>query len=479
MRVAEPARMTRRLRLLIPLCTAWAACAGQATNQVAASEASRDSGSASDASVPWDAGVLNDAGPLADSGTRHDAGVEAFNPPYPRLGAYSIGGPQTYDAAFRAIAAKYHVIIVSNWQGYSTTDAANMAAVFQDIKSRSTVGTKLFSYVSTNETEPYLETPLLSQVSSEHWDLYPQGTTGTPVPSAWAGATEVNNTTFVKKDASGKIWTEWYADFRYAAFVTGDSRDVPNPYGDGFFTDNVSWFPLVNGDWNLDGVTDSQNDPVVQGWYRDGYAHYFSYLRSIWPGSVQLGNLANWGAPNATLGVYDQMLEGGVLEGYLGDSWSFETWAGFDTLMKAYRTTMDALRAPKLAIFGDDGAATDYQGMRYGLSAALMDDAYYYHSYGGGYQPPPLWYDEFNFNLGYPLKAAAGARQSGAWSQGVWRRDFDNGIVLVNPKGNGPQTVTLGGTFKKLSGTQDPAVNNGASVTTVTLKDRDGIILSR
>ena len=59
----------------------------------------------------------------------------------------------------------------------------------------------------------------------------------------------------------------------------------------------------------------------------------------------------------------------------------------------------------------------------------------------------------------------------------MWRRDFDNGIVLVNPSGNGAKTVNLGGTFRKLSGTQPG--NNGAIVTSVTLADRDGIILSR
>ena len=65
------------------------------------------------------------------------------------------------------------------------------------------------------------------------------------------------------------------------------------------------------------------------------------------------------------------------------------------------------------------------------------------------------------------------------WQNGVWRRDFANGIALVNPKGNGPQTVTLETTYKHFSGTQDPSVNNGQSVTSVTLNDRDGVILLR
>jgi hypothetical protein len=394
------------------------------------------------------------------------------------LGAYPIGSPQTYDANFRAIAAKFHVVIVSNWQGYAG-DLPSMGAVFKDIKSRSTIGTKLFSYVNDNETESFTEAPILAKVSSERWYLYPTGTTGTPVPSAYAGATEVNDTLFVKPDTSGKTWIDWYADFRYAAFVTGDSLDAPNAYGDGFFMDNVFWSPRVDGDWNLDGVTDSQSDPTVQGWYRAGYQHYFDYIRSVWPGSFQLGNVADWGGTSATIGVYDQMANGGVLEGYLGDTWSFETWGGFDVMMAAYRKTMDALAPPKLGIVGDDGAATDYQGMRYGLASTSMDDGYYYHSSGGSYAPPPPWYDEFDFDLGHPVSTAQGARQTGAWTQGVWRRDFEHGVVLVNPKGNGSQTVDLGGAFKKLLGKQDAAVNDGSSVTSVTLNDRDGIVLSR
>ena len=39
----------------------------------------------------------------------------------------------------------------------------------------------------------------------------------------------------------------------------------------------------------------------------------------------------------------------------------------------------------------------------------------------------------------------------------VWRRDFDNGIVLVNAEAT-PQTVSLGGTYRKIRGTHCPLV---------------------
>jgi hypothetical protein len=65
------------------------------------------------------------------------------------------------------------------------------------------------------------------------------------------------------------------------------------------------------------------------------------------------------------------------------------------------------------------------------------------------------------------------------WQNGVYRRDFENGVALVNPRGNGQQTVQLEAGLRRIAGNQDPAVNNGQAVDTVTLQDADGIILVR
>jgi hypothetical protein len=59
---------------------------------------------------------------------------------------------------------------------------------------------------------------------------------------------------------------------------------------------------------------------------------------------------------------------------------------------------------------------------------------------------------------------------------GIYRRDFANGSVLVNPS-DGPLTVPLGATFRKILGTADPATNDGSSVTEVTVPASDAIFL--
>ncbi len=59
----------------------------------------------------------------------------------------------------------------------------------------------------------------------------------------------------------------------------------------------------------------------------------------------------------------------------------------------------------------------------------------------------------------------------------VFRRDFENGIVVVNATPS-TRAVSLDGTFQRIDGTQD-AINNGQSVSSVTLGGHDAILLVR
>jgi len=168
------------------------------------------------------------------------------------------------------------------------------------------------------------------------------------------------------------------------------------------------------------------------------------------------------------------MTNGGVMEAYIGKSWSVETWAGWANMLARYARVMASITAPKLGIFNQWGDPTDYQSMRYGLGSCLLGDGYYsFTDTSKGYYGV-VWFDEFDVKLG-----TASPPPTTAWSKGTWRRDFANGIVLVNPKGNGAQTVTLDTNFVKIRGVQDPVTNNGQVVRTVTLNDRDAIILLR
>jgi hypothetical protein len=314
-----------------------------------------------------------------------------------------------------------------------------------------------------------------NKVNQQKWWLYNSRTSGSPAPDPWPGDTTVNSTLFPAPDANGDRWVDWFPKWAVAEYYT------PNPDIDGFYTDGVATGPWVTGDWNLDGIPDDPKNPTVRQWYRQGYARYFNDLRADLPaGKYLMGNIADWALPGAVLPEYKGMLNGGLIEGMIGYKWSTETWAGWQVMMAGYRQAEALIIAPNLVAFHMVGAATDYQSLRYGLASCLMDNGYFVFNIllpgqTNAHYGDTLWFDEYNANLGQSI---AGPSLT-PWQHGVYRRDFQNGIALVNPKGNGVQTVTLETTYKRLSGSQAPSVNSGQTTQTVTLQDRDGIILLR
>jgi hypothetical protein len=72
-----------------------------------------------------------------------------------------------------------------------------------------------------------------------------------------------------------------------------------------------------------------------------------------------------------------------------------------------------------------------------------------------------VWFDDVHFQAGV---------------SNLYRRDFQNGIVLVNPAGTA-MTAPLERDFRRILGTRDLATNNGATVTQVTVGASDALFL--
>jgi hypothetical protein len=249
----------------------------------------------------------------------------------------------------------------------------------------------------------------------------------------------------------------------------------PAPSVAGLFEDAVFWKPRVNADWNRDGTTDSQDGVNAGKWLREGYRQRFTLMRQLMPGKYVIGNIADWGMKDAVLTELNQTLQGGVIEGIVGTSYAPEKWASWAEMLRWYRKTMAAVAEPKLVAFNQHGYKTDYQALRYGLASCLLDDGYFSFTDKDGNYSGLVWFDEYDANLGQATQAPPTVQ----WQNGVYRRNFENGIALVNPRGNGPREVTLEEDFKRISGKQAPSVNNGQLTRKVQLNDRDGIILLR
>ena len=97
--------------------------------------------------------------------------------------------------------------------------------------------------------------------------------------------------------------------------------------------------------------------------------------------------------------------------------------------MSRYRAAMANTRTPHLVGFNVHGDPTDYRFFRYAYASCLLDDGYFCFTANDKEYSSVTWFDEFDFKLG----AATTPPPTGPWQSGVWRRDFERGIALVNP----------------------------------------------
>jgi hypothetical protein len=466
---------------------------------------------------------------------------------FPRLGLLSTGGPQLYASSFRTYAAKFHMVVIGgNFEGWEKGAGYSKETVISGIKAQSVLSTRVFQYVNLNElfnaTYAAEHLPLSTwakQVNTMKWWVYPTGTTGTPIadPNSaqmWLVDMGPNAPVDPATSLGPYAWGAKYMDDlyhlgRYAGTSTAASLD-------GFFLDNMLIDPadgggnVANGDWMRNGTTQAHNAVSTYSAVMTGEKSFYTYLQSAWPGSEQLGNAGGtfgsavpgaYGATDPTLNSQvlagtsplSGVMDGGDFEHAIGKSYSIEYYGGSLVLQKWYQTAMANFGGAKLLLFSQGNVQANgsdpltftaaqtpatyspaWQGARYGITAALMNNGYYFADYGS-YDAETVaarrWFDEYDNAgagvgyLGQPVAVSAGNPQTAAWSKGVWMREFQNGVVLWNPKGNGSQTVNVAALvspaghagLKHIAGTQDTILNNGKAVTTVSLRDRDGVIL--
>lgn len=443
----------------------------------------------------------------------------ANNDAFPRLAYLAIGGSQAFNSTYQANAAKVPLdIIGGSWEGWGGSLGYDKETVIKNIKTQSKVNTRVFQYVDLNEmyfdqTSSGFPTDW-TEVTNRNWWVYDAATCGAKTldEEDTSGAKGVVNMATYTVDPSTSLGPyAWGANYVNNLFHLGTytGKGDPAPDLDGFFLDNLAPQPYEDGDWLRTGSSQSKSDASVGTALRTGEKTFFDEMSSIWPAGVQIANMGldstgyGTGAAFAPLGG---VMSGGMDEAAIGVNWSYESWSGPATMQYVYKYTSDNTGGPQYLFFGHshlqtdgvDAAAYDkngnitaysptWQGMRHGLAACLMGNGYYTPTGTSGYSDTTfLWFDEFDnagAGVGYLGRPTDPWQTGPSWSNGVWKRGYQNGIVLWNPKGNGTQTVSLAGlgNLKHIAGSQDPAINNGASVTngTVTLNDRDGLILLR
>jgi hypothetical protein len=414
---------------------------------------------------------------------------QEFKATFPRIGAYEIASAQrVVEPEFRQALSKHDIVILGMWRNWSGTGTVTntpltMRDVVVDIKRRSAAAGKniiLGKYTVYNESFSSRS----NGASRDRWDkLSSESGPGYPVNNDWwardkdgqvltsfESTWSTNVTDYVKRDANGFTWPEWAATRDYNEFF----RDIPE--FDMLFIDN--WFhqPRISADWNGDGSNDAKDAGWVQNAFREGLMSAVHRIRELNPRLMIMGNVD--GHPVRGVGMLQEPeYKGqiaGLYEGAIGRSWSHEKHHGWEVMMEQYQTTLANAR-DNIVIMTVAGPAEDLVLMRYGLASCLMDDGYYYYTSKEDHYRSALWFDEFDVNLGRAIDPP----QFEPWKNGVYRRRFENGMALVNPKGNGAQTIQIEDGYRRIAGRQDPVTNNGRPVSSVTIAERDGLILVR
>jgi hypothetical protein len=298
------------------------------------------------------------------------------------------------------------------------------------------------------------------------------------VVANWAGSITFDLSTNCPRrdvgDGNGpETWAEWNARRGEAILAAAD--------WDGLLIDcfesNPHWMVTGGNNRSIDPLR--TNVPVTDGYaafdaaWNTGAIGYGNTLRAAVGSKILIGNgnLRNFN------------MNGAIFEEFPYANLSLATWktvfvGPYSAPRASYPEWMAGVTAQNLTTFQVYGSATNYQLMRFGLTSALMNDGYFSYalSSSGHARNGLYWFDEYDnagAGRGY-LGQPTGAARTVATN--VWRRDYAGGAVLVNPS-DVAVTVQLGGTFRKIKGTQAPTVNDGSLVTAVTIPAKDGIIL--
>jgi Hypothetical glycosyl hydrolase family 15 len=293
---------------------------------------------------------------------------------------------------------------------------------------------------------------------------------------AWPTATE--HPDWILRDGFGnKLWipfacsngscTQYAADVGNPAFrewwIASAKLKLAAGYR-GLFIDDVNMARRVsNGDGQYTQPIDPRTGtPMDLAAWQRYMAGFTAQVRAALPG-VEIVHNALWPVGDGTADLQRQLTSADYIEiergfndpGIVGGSSKF----GFDTLLRF----IDRRHAAGTGVILD-GYADTSPGRLYGLATYFLIssgiDALGNDAFG---TPDNWWSAGYDVHLGAP----AGPRYL---SSGMWRRDFANGIVLVNEPGATTRTVAVGAGYEDLERVARSSVTLGPASGAVLLR---------
>lgn len=267
--------------------------------------------------------------------------------------------------------------------------------------------------------------------------------------------------------ASG--WADYVAEYTV--------RDIlSNPFWNGVFydmvDDSISWLNNGNVDLNRDGRRDDSR--IADQQWLQGMARIMYRTRQLKSDAIVVIN-------GSSHSVLQSNINGRLFENFPTPWHKDGSWQASE---QDYINAHDDPRyQPPLFILNTDTQASrgelDFSRMRFGLASALLGNGYFSFDKGAVDHGQLWWFDEYDVKLGSPLNGPVDIDHSlGNVRSGVWQREFEHGLVVVNSS-NQRQRVQLDQEYEKIRGTQDPLENDGTVIDRLFMEPFSGIILKK
>ncbi len=291
---------------------------------------------------------------------------------------------------------------------------------------------------------------------------------------------QVNDSWWLR-DARGNIISTWTGIYNTDMSIGWSdalidfvkNNILQNGDWDGIFWDmvdgGVSFHNGGNIDLNRDGVRDVAKNLDEQWRNRVAYFLEKSQKELNVKYIVINGNSAE---------IYQKHINGRMYEDF-PTPWEFG--GNWNLILKGLEKNQTLNKNPQLYIFNgtskNTGKNTNYRHFRFGLASSLLfDNIFYSFDHGTEDHGQIWWYDEYQVNLGNPINSFYSISGKAKFLDDVWRRDYANGIALINTTKK-TYDLDLGGEFEKISGTQDKTVNNGEIVSRLKIGAMNAILL--
>lgn len=329
---------------------------------------------------------------------------------------------------------------------------------------------KILAYIASQEIidnannygGAWLRKELTDQISD---DWYLKNEQGDRVIN-WPGTSMFNISDKVSPNLQGYRLNEVLAHFVHEKLQASGLWD-------GVFYDNIwgniSWLNCGNLDFDNDGNRESAS--VANTLWEAGTAKIIDLTRSLCGSDfiILANGTVHW--------PYQSSLNGTMLEDFPSSWENGGTWSGS---MESYKKLSTFNVEPLTSIVNVfNKSQTDYRLMRYGLASSLLGEGYFSFDYDVTNHGQTWWYDEYDVELGTSQSEPYNLldSQNKDWQAGLWRRDFKNGVAIINSTNKTQTFLFSKEEFEKIKGTQDKKINNGLKINYLKILPNDGIIL--